>query len=295
MQWSLTTSPTISVKDADVLIIADPQAAFNSTEIAAVQKYLDGGGHVLIAADVDPNPQQPAKHTEAITSLNRLLAKYGVTVRDGLVADFSKRLSFAPNDPTIFGINSYPASEITQDLARTNLVSTFNGAVAVVPPTTTLTSTLTTILLQTSADPAVSWLEVQPSNGKYDPGTSEIGGPVSIGVSISTQDAGASATMTETQSVKTRLVVFGDADFAANLFINPGSQIYTSPNRDLFSNAVSWLAGANELISIRKKDPTAPRTLTLDASQKNLQLITAVFGLPLFVLLLGGAVWWRRK
>ena len=88
---------------------------------------------------------------------------------------------------------------------------------------------------------------------------------------------------------------FGDDDFESNIFLSLNSPMYLQSNTDLFSNAVSWLAGANELVSVRQKDPSAPRTLTLDAGQKNVQLITAVFGLPLFVLLLGGAVWWRRK
>ena len=66
-------------------------------------------------------------------------------------------------------------------------------------------------------------------------------------------------------------------------------------NGDLFANSVSWLAGANDLVSIRAKAASTPPTLILDTGQKNLQLITSVFGLPLFVLLLGGAVWWRRK
>ncbi len=302
VQWSLTTSPTLSITDVSVLVIADPQTPLNSREIQSIQQYLDAGGHALIALDTNRNAQQPDAHGKVVELINQITSKYGVTARDGIVADFAKMTAFAPQDPTVFGIDSYPAdSDITSDIARGAnggpLPTLFYQAIAVLPPppTSTITSTVATTILQTSNAPD-SWLEIAGPDGQwnaqYDPGTDEIAGPVPIAVSVGPDD---STVITDTQTIKTRLVVFGDADFAANFFLSQSSPVYVLQNGDLFSNAVSWLAGANELISIRQKDPTAPRVLTLDAGQKNVQLITAVFGLPLFVLLLGGAVWWRRK
>lgn len=302
VQWSLTTSPTLSAGEVSVLVIADPQTPLSANEVQTIERYLDEGGHALIALDQTRNAQDVAKHGEVIASINRITSKYGVTGRDGIVADFEKLTSFAPQDPTVFGIDSYPSnSEITEELSSNNLPTLYYGAIAVIPPspTSTITSTVATTLLQTSSNPQNSWLEIIPpggqGNGKYDPGTEEIAGPVTIGVSIAPQDVTPTDTVTNTEQVNTRLVVFGDADFAGNIFLSQSSPVYVQQNGDLFSNAVSWLAGANELVSIRQKDPTAPRTLTLDAGQKNMQLIATVFGLPLFVLLIGGAVWWRRK
>jgi len=302
VQWSLATSPTLSITDVSVLVIADPQTPFNSREIQSIQQYLDAGGHALIALDTNRNAQQPDAHGKVVESINQITSKYGVTARDGLVADFAKITAFAPQDPTVFGIDSYPSnSDITSDIARAAnggpLPTLYYQSIAILPPppTSTITSTVATTLLQTSNAPD-SWLEIAGPGGQpnfqYDPGTDEIAGPVPIAVSVGPDE---STVVTDTQTIKTRLVVFGDADFAANIFLSQSSPVYVLQNGDLFSNAVSWLAGANELISIRQKDPSAPRVLTLDAGQKNVQLITAVFGLPLFVLLLGGAVWWRRK
>ena len=303
VQWSLTTSPTLTVNDVSVLVIADPQTPLNSREIQIIQQYLDSGGHALIALDTNRNAQDATTHERVVDSINQITGKYGVTARDGIVADFAKITAFAPQDPTVFGIDSYPSnSEITSDLARgangVPLPTLYYQSIAILPPptTSTITSTVATTLLQTSSGAESSWLERAGAggqgNGQYDPGTDEIAGPVIIGVSVGPPD---SATITDTATINTRLAVFGDADFAANIFLSQQSPVYVLQNGDLFSNAVSWLAGANELISIRQKDPTAPRVLTLDAAQKNVQLITAVFGLPLFVLLLGGIVWWRRK
>ena len=84
--------------------------------------------------------------------------------------------------------------------------------------------------------------------------------------------------------------MYGDADFPSNLALQ------ADPNNiDLFSNSVAWLAGQNELVSIRARDPAAPRTLVLDTGQKSLLGILSMFALPILVLVIGGYTWWRRK
>ena len=286
VKWSLTTSPTLAVNDVTVLVVAAPTTALGTKDVQTIQSYLDAGGHVFILLDPEMKP-------EVISSLTPILTKYGLTPHNGIAVDLSKSLS--AQDPSFFGVDSYPSSPITIDLGKTGAFTAFAAAMAISPPTSTLTTTLVTTLVQTSGAPPVSWLESLPANLQYDPAT-EIAGPISIGVSVEPPDDSATSTnITDTQQVKTRLVVFGDADFPSDLFLSQSSQTYLATNADLFANAVSWLAGQSELVSIRAKDPSTPPTLTLDTGQKNLQLITSVFGLPLFVLLLGGAVWWRRK
>jgi ABC-type uncharacterized transport system involved in gliding motility auxiliary subunit len=84
--------------------------------------------------------------------------------------------------------------------------------------------------------------------------------------------------------------VYGDSDFPSNFVIQ---QVPT--NLDLFANSVSWLSGANELVSIRAKDPEAPRQVTLDANQQRVVFFSTVLGMPLLVMLLGALIWWRRR
>ncbi len=286
VKWNLATSPTLGTKDVTVLVIAEPISPLGAKDQQAVQAYMDAGGHALILLD-------PAMKPEVLASLTPILSKYGVTPHQGVVIDLSKALS--AQDASSFRVDKYQGSPITDDLGTNGLPTAFFAAMAVTPPTSTLTTTVATTLIQTSGGPPTSWLEtnLNPSTPiQYDAGA-DLAGPVSIGVSVGPTDS--TDTVTNTNTVKSRLVIFGDADFPSNLFLSTSSQVYLPTNGDLFANSVSWLAGANELVSIRKKDPAAPRTLVLDNGQKNVQLITAVFGLPLFVLLLGGAIWWRRK
>jgi ABC-type uncharacterized transport system involved in gliding motility auxiliary subunit len=84
------------------------------------------------------------------------------------------------------------------------------------------------------------------------------------------------------------VVVFGDSDFASNLALG------TSGNRDLFMNAVSWLAQQENLIAIRPKEAD-DRRVSMTANQQLRVLILALFVVPIVVFGSGVYAWWRRR
>jgi ABC-type uncharacterized transport system involved in gliding motility auxiliary subunit len=274
---NLVTSPTLTISDVDVLVIAAPTAVLSAAESKSVQTYLDGGGHVMLLLD-------PAMSPDALKPFSDMLAKYGVTPEVGVVLDLAK--SYSQQEPSVVVVNSYTDTPITHALNSKSLITLFPLVMGLSTPTSTVGSLVVTPLVQSSAGANASWLETNLTSqqASFDPAT-DIPGPVTMGVQI-----GASSTTTDTTAPGTRLVVFGDADFGSNLAL----QLAPS-NQDLFSNSVSWLAGQDQLVSIRAKDPAAPRTMTLDAGQKNLLAIVSVFALPILVLILGGYTWWRRR
>jgi ABC-type uncharacterized transport system involved in gliding motility auxiliary subunit len=148
-------------------------------------------------------------------------------------------------------------------------------------------------VVRTVSSAPTSWLETNLSGqtqAQYDQDV-DLPGPVTIAGLVEPADPTTGA-VTNTNTLKTRIVAFGDADFASNNVVQQQLPLY---NVDLFGNTVSYLAGANELVSIRAKEPSAPRTVLLDAGQRNLVLISTVLGLPLLVALAGVVMWWRRR
>jgi ABC-type uncharacterized transport system involved in gliding motility auxiliary subunit len=267
---------TLTVSDTTVLIIAEPQRALSAEDVKSIQQYLDGGGRAMILLD-----SQEA--TEAFSSLAPILEKYGVVPTQGIVYDVQS----IPQSPFAVLVNSYPsASEITSALQRENLNTLFYVSAGLKPPTSTVNNMTVTSIIQSSFGEQNSFLETDFQSGDsqihYDPGK-DIPGPVTMGLTVAAQD-------TATNTVKTRLVVYGDADFPSNVL----TRRYPN-NLDLFANSVSWLSGIDELVSIRAKDPEAPRQITLDAKQQTAVFFSSVLGLPLLVILLGAFVWWRRR
>ena len=84
-----------------------------------------------------------------------------------------------------------------------------------------------------------------------------------------------------------RLVLFGDSDFLTNAYI------YAGANRDLALNTFVSLAGEEELISIRPKQPKGTK-ITLNRLQRT-SLILLYIILPFVFLLTGLWIWYRRR
>lgn len=115
-------------------------------------------------------------------------------------------------------------------------------------------------------------------------------GPHTLGLVIE-----ASGTITETPTAEfdpkrplTRLVVFGDTDFASNrYFADLG-------NGDLFLNSVNWVLEDQALISIRAKTEVF-RPLVLTANEFNVIRYVAWFLLPAAMAAGAALFWWRRR
>jgi ABC-type uncharacterized transport system involved in gliding motility auxiliary subunit len=271
---------TLTVSDTNVLVIAEPQRALSAKEVQTIQQYLDSGGHAMILVDT-------LEPTEAFDSLKPIMQKYGVTPMSGAVVDVQ---SIPQAGPYAVLVNSYPSSsEITAALQRQKLNTLFYISAGLQPPTSTVNNMQVTSIIQSSVGEEKSFLETAINSGstsvpevKYDAGK-DLPGPVSMGVTIEPQD-------TATNTVKTRLVIYGDSDMPSNFI----TQQYPY-NLDLFANSISWLSGANELVSIRAKDPEAPRQVVLDSNQQIAVFFAGVLGLPFLVMLAGAFIWWRRR
>jgi ABC-type uncharacterized transport system involved in gliding motility auxiliary subunit len=280
--WNLVISPTLTVSDVTVLVIAAPSQAIGSQDMQKIQSYLDNGGRAMLLLD----PQMP---DEALKPLADLLARYGLRAVKGAVVD---RRSASATDPTLVVVDNYPSSDITADLQREpRQVTLFPLSMGFKPPTSTVGGLDTTPLIQSSPTSEESWLEtdLQSQQIAYNEGK-DLPGPVNMAVQLAPTSASTTTTDTTGSAAKPRIVAFGDADFASNYFTQQ-----VPANIDLFANSVAWLSGANELVSIRPKDDTAPRQITLDTGHKNLIFASTVLALPVLVLIVGAFNWWRRR
>jgi ABC-type uncharacterized transport system involved in gliding motility auxiliary subunit len=138
------------------------------------------------------------------------------------------------------------------------------------------------------AETDVKGLETQ-SEPKAEPDKGDKNGPVSVAVAVNTpappDDAKPDDPKTPPQ---TRIVVFGDSDFASDAF---GNQL---GNADLFLNAINWLTAQENLISIRPKEPGNSRLL-MTPTQITVVNYSVLLGIPLLVFAAGIMAWSRRR
>ena len=159
----------------------------------------------------------------------------------------------------------------------------------------------TTLVLTSEASWGERDLDRFFSAGQAEFGDDDLAGPVPVAVAGILSPAGdaeegegvspdqeETATRKSEESREARLVVIGDSDFAANQLIGEFR------NRDLFVNAVNWLLGDVEAISIRPDQARASR-MQLSGEQFLQIRYLSLFVLPQAIAVLGVFAWWSRR
>jgi ABC-type uncharacterized transport system involved in gliding motility auxiliary subunit len=270
-------------EDCVLLVVAGPKTPLIKEELQAIEAYLAGGGKAFFLVD-------PVVGDKPETGLSKFLAKWGVAVGKDVIIDFSSRLFSGDYFTPV--ITMYADHPITRDF---KVASFFPLSRSISPgehkPDNVTVQTLASTGHQNS------WAESEV-NGPYEytEGKDRLG-PVSVAVAVDIKPQSEATEAEETDSEeaaeeedlpKGRLVVFGDSDFVNNTYLN------LSGNRDLFLNAVSWLAEEEDLISIRPKSDV-PRTISLTSGQMQTIFYLSLFLLPVLSLVIGTIVWIRRR
>lgn len=254
-------------EDANVVLVARPRSPLLPNEAAALKAFLDRGGRVglLLEPGLDHG-------------LQPVLRPYAVEVGDDLVIDdnpAAKALGFGADAPVVQSYEAHPITAVMEGrftmFFRARSVSPRIG-VAKVSATT---------LVQTSPG---SFAETSTVPGEPSLDARDLGGPVPIAVAAKKRTAQHPRSLSE----EARLVVFGDADFAGNRFTSMVGNV------DLFVNAVNWLAGDDDRITIRPPQKTGDR-LPLTAMQQYGIMFFAVNLLPLVIVGFGLSVWAVRR
>jgi ABC-type uncharacterized transport system involved in gliding motility auxiliary subunit len=258
--------------DATVVVVGGPRSAFLEPEVAALTKFLAGGGRVLILAD--PVVKTPGAPPEDF-GLGSLLAAYGVKLDVDIVIDPAKAIPQVGAETLI--ADSYGPHPIAQPLAAEGLAVVFPLARSVSKTATPAKDFSATVLVQTSPS---GWGET--SLDKLDEvkkDAADVAGPAAIGMAVGPTDP---------KKPLGRLVVFGNSRFVSNGILGNGG------NANLVLNSVSWLAGQDRTIGIAPKS-MEQASLTMTRSEVTRLGLAAVLGMPLFAILLGVWVWYRRR
>jgi ABC-type uncharacterized transport system involved in gliding motility auxiliary subunit len=97
------------------------------------------------------------------------------------------------------------------------------------------------------------------------------------------------AASAEDASTQARVVVFGDADFAAN------ADYFQVGNGDLLINSIDWAAGQESLISLTPKETTQRFVVPPSRQVALLIALVTVIGIPGAVVALGVSTFVRRR
>ena len=261
--------------DCDVLIIAGPRTDLTDEEELLVKDYLEQGGDALFLIEAvtiaSSEKALTADQSDKNPSLNNILNQWGINIGNDIVVDLSSHIGGDQGSPATKNYGKHKA--LTEGLDYTFYIRPRS--------ITALKDRRTTVKLAPialSASKEKSWAETNRTlNIRFDEGI-DIPGPVAISYVIWEGKE-------KDEESDTRIIVFTDADFLSNAYLNQYS------NAAMGINIVNWLSELDYAVFNNQKNIQVER---LDLTSKQRRMVTAVlFLMPLLVGLTGMFVWMR--
>jgi ABC-type uncharacterized transport system involved in gliding motility auxiliary subunit len=255
-----------------VVLVVGPQKDFLPEELAALDRYLQRPGNALFL--LDPH-QAPA--------LASFLGQYRVALPDEVVVDPAARL--------------YGGEYLTMQVEYDRRAHPILGPLAA-PPLFSLTrpvdqvreeipgTAFTTLLSTGSESWATSEASVVRTGKAAFVAARDRRGPIGVGAEVRFRPAAPAGGAAR----EGRLIVYGNAEFASNFFIE-----YLG-NKDLFVNTVAWLARDPEGLAQRgRRQEPGRNQFFLSEEQGNRIFWLVAVALPAFFGLVGMALVLRRR
>lgn len=251
--------------DALAIIIAGPTDPISDQEMALFQAYVSQGGSLVVMEEPAPLTNTSGEQDPLA---DYLAGTWGIGLGNDIVIDPNS------NRPIVAFAYAYGSHPITDRLQGT--ATFFPAARSLFVTESAPTTPVTLVTTYTTAWGETDLASIQSGTVSNDPDT-DTPGPITLAMA---------ATNSTTNS---RLVVFGDADFASDTYFGQYG------NGDLLINAIDWAAQQESLINLTASTPIT-RTLKLPSGPVQILLIlTALCLLPGLVIVSGVVAWLSRR
>lgn len=264
-EFSLLTVDEIP-EDADAILIYAPTSDISEEEATMLTEYLADGGRLFVIS----GPQED----DEMTNLHTLLENYGITSEEGIVMEGS-RSNYAFGWPYVL-LPELGDSDITSELSENN-----NYIIAAIAQGFTIGNTpsgVTVTSLLTTTDESFSKIDGygMTSSEKEE---NDIDGPFAVAVSVEDTQSGGMMVWISSDSIMDDTYV----------------SYSSGANSDFVMNALSWMIGETDAISIRSKSLSYSYR-TISTSQATLIKVCLIALIPLIYLGMGlEDVYKRRK
>jgi ABC-type uncharacterized transport system involved in gliding motility auxiliary subunit len=263
--------------DCSVLIVAGPKNNLTADENKIIEDYLEKGGRALFLVEnvIVTTPDKPltAEELSKNPSLNEIMHLWGLNIASNIVIDLVSHAGEDVGSPATKNYGKHDA--LTEGLDYTfyvrprsiSVLKEFRSTIRHAP-----------IVLTASKDK--SWGESNRMlHVHFDEGQ-DVTGPVTMAYAVFEEKE-------KKDTADTRLIVFTDADFLSNAYINQYS------NAQMGLNVINWLAETDYKVFVEQQAIAIER-LDLTSQQRFFVLIFLCL-MPLLIALAGLMVWIKSR
>jgi len=251
-------------EDCGVLYIAGPTHDLNEQELAAIRSYVAAGGKLFVTTNYTE---------EDLPNFAALLADWSVSVTNGIVLESDSRyVSYGYID---FLLPSLQSHSITSPLSAEGLQVLMPDAQALTMGETEEEIQLSSLLKSSASSYSKSGLNGLSDYSQTD---TDPAGPFVLALAGKNSSTGS------------QLVVFGSSVFMESAY----SDRVAGANEDLFLNAMDWLCGHSDNISIHAKTLSVDY-FTFNGSSGLIAAAMLVIVVPLMFLGVGIGIFVKRR
>ena len=253
-------------KKTSLIVSIGPRRTFLPAEKNWLKEYLAGGGRLLLSLD----PKE--KH-----DLEDFLKEYGLIFNNNFILS---QLGVLYGGPTrALGVVFDKSNPITKKIPSKQAVFFETASSLDVEPSAFEKFKLSYLVRTHDQSFTTPQLKRDIKIGKLE--------SLTMALEVSPKKESSPEKKGKGKDKTFQLVLFGDSDFLSNRYI------YDGVNRDFAVNSFVSMAGEEELVSIRPKQPKGTR-ISLNQPQK-LVLILLYITLPLLFLMMSLWLWYKRR
>ena len=254
--------------DADCILINAPESDISDSELDMLTDYLDGGGSILVLDGTTKDG--------SLTNLNKLMEYFSVQVKEGIVLDGDNG-SYVYGNPALL-LPEIQSSDITNSLIEDKYHVVLPIAKAL-EQVAEIGGTTITPLLQTSAS---AYLKTDGYDiTSYEQADDDETGTFTLAL-LAEKTISADATASA--------VWIGSSYVLEDVYDNYSS----GANSDLVINALEYMVGNEDSISIRSKS-LSNEYLTVDSAASSRITLITIAVIPAIVLAAGIAITVKRR
>ena len=271
--------------DCDVLVIAGARTALTEQEDRLIIDYLTAGGDALFLIEntlvTTADKPLTTEQLQLNPSLNSLVNHWGLNVNNDIVVDLTNHVGDDVGSPATKNYQQHKA--ITADLDYTFYVRP--RSIDVLPqrrPNIKLAAIASTTSKEQSWAETNRYLAIQYDQGIDTPGPV----PISYVALEEHKLEDGPSNAVEKLTSDTRIIVFTDADFLTNVYINQYS------NAQMGLNIVNWLAELDYQTFLSAK---AIKVERLDLTSKQKRQVVVILFFTIFLFFIAGIVVWLKS
>jgi len=258
----------------NLIIIAGPKDDYLVGEVDMIEDYLFRGNSAIIM--IDPQRDLP--------NLEKLLADFNIALDNDIIIDPYSRMS--GGDYRVPMVSEYENHPITRNFNEA-VFFPLARSVRIIDPSA-VGGIVSRYLVRSGKS---AWGETDMEGvrkGEASRGDDDVPAPVPIAAISSMEVQVPDSTGEYEKKAISRIIVFGDSDFANN------SSIKLLGNADFLLNTINYLAEEEDRIAIRPKQALGDR-IYLSRSQERFIYLVSVVLLPLVVIIIGTSIFMRRR